>query len=78
MTVGDSPGLVIEFHGNGEKICSVTVLQAAMSNASLGISSSAWLEVMLCICSAFEYIHNSGILHNDIKASNVLLAFKIS
>lgn len=41
-----------------------------------GVRWDAWssLEVLKEVASALGYLHNSGVLHGDLKAANVLLA----
>jgi serine/threonine protein kinase len=75
ITEGKSPALIIEFHGDIAKLNSLTVSSQARCK-HLSISSSEWFEIMNCICNALAYIHQIGILHNDIKANNVLLSLK--
>ena len=70
------PGLVIEFHGDIVKMCSLTLFDAI--KRSQEISASVWLKIISCLCSAFAYVHESGILHNDIKGNNILLTLKHS
>ena len=72
---GCPPGLIIEFYGDLDKLRSLTLLQGCRDK-NLEISCSSWLDIMCCCCSALAYIHETGILHNDIKTDNVLINLK--
>ena len=58
--------LVLQFHGCGEE--SLT-LHKGIKQKLLNKTSSTFQD----ICSAVEYIHSKGFLHNDLKSNNVLL-----
>lgn len=72
---GCSPGLIIEFHGDTDKLSSLTLSQVCRDK-NLEMSCSVWLDIMFCCCSTFAYIHEAGILYNDIKTNNVLITLK--
>ena len=69
------PGIIVEFIGDATNLCSLTLCDACQQ---LKICSSDWLAIMGTCCSAFAYMHSEGILHNDIKANNVLLTLKFN
>ena len=33
----------------------------------------SWENIVYTLCSALNYLHNKSILHNDIKANNVVM-----
>ena len=64
--------LIISFHGVGGKSHSLhQVIHDA--NTSVELSQADWRKILLGLTSAVSYIHNDGILHNDIKCDNILL-----
>ena len=69
------PALIVEFIGDATNLCSLTMSDAC---PQLKICCSDWLTIMGTCCSAFAYMHSKGILHNDIKANNVLLTLKLT
>ena len=60
--------LVTQFHGEKDK--SVT-LSRAMRKAEL--SKKSWLLILKGIINGLSHIHKPAILHNDLKANNVVL-----
>ena len=62
--------LVLQYHGeeNGRNI---TIYRAARSTP--GLCDNTWREIMWRVCDAVEHIHRNGMIHNDIKASNIVL-----
>jgi len=60
--------LVTQFHGINGK--SGTLHHVAILNI---ITSPECRDIFVDICSALEYVHSRGFLHNDIKANNAVL-----
>ena len=52
--------LVLQFYGVGGK-------------PSQLLTTSNWLNTVIHLCDALKHIHDKGILHNDIKADNIVL-----
>ena len=61
--------LITQFHG--EKDRSLTLSSAVRKKAELGKPS--WLAILRDIIDGLGHIHKRGILHNDLKANNVVL-----
>lgn len=68
VTSQDPLCLVIQFHGVNDT--GINLYQAANTNT---ITSSECLDIFVEICSALKHVHSKGLLHNDIKANNVVL-----
>jgi len=60
--------LVTQFHGKKEQ--SLT-LSRAVRKKELG--NQNWLEILKGIIKGLDHTHKRGILHNDLKANNVVL-----
>ena len=60
--------LVTQFHGEKEQ--SLT-LSRAVRKKELG--NQNWLEILKGIIKGLDHTHKRGILHNDLKANNVVL-----
>ena len=60
--------LIIQFHGEKDK--SLTLSHAMRKNA---LTKPSWLRILKEIAKGLSHIHRRGILHNDLKANNVVL-----
>ena len=60
--------LVLQFYGVGGKS---TTLHQALKNRRLKKNSTA--RVFHEIAETLKYVHNKGVLHNDLKTNNVLM-----
>lgn len=60
--------LVLQFHGCGEE--SLTLHKGIKQKL---LNKTSTVGTFQDICSALEYIHSKGFLHNDLKSNNVLL-----
>lgn len=61
--------IVTEYYPNG-------TLQDTIDNArsnSLSLNFNKIIEILLYTCNAVENLHKAGVIHNDIKPSNILL-----
>lgn len=52
---------------------SLTIIRSLQST-SIHISENSWLYIIMKCCEGFHYLHSNGIVHNDIKADNILIA----
>ena len=60
--------LVLQFHSCGEE--SLTLHKGIKQKL---LNKTSTVGTFEDICSALEYIHRKGFLHNDLKSNNVLL-----
>ena len=60
--------LIIQFHSEKDK--SFTLSRAMRKNA---LTKPSWLNILKEIAKGLSHIHQRGILHNDLKANNVVL-----
>lgn len=60
--------LLLQFHGIGRES---TTLHEAVKKRRLKKNSTA--HVFYEIAETLKYMHNKGVLHNDLKTNNVLL-----
>ena len=68
------PSLVLEFLGD-KKTGEVFSLSQAIKFQIPEISRENWLEIVSDIILGVKAMHEHGLLHNDLKANNVLLQF---
>ena len=63
--------LVLTFHGiNGKPYTVCKALRTKCEDIPFEIN---WKNILLGLFSAVKYIHDKGILHNDIKSDNILI-----
>ena len=62
--------LVLQFYGVGGKPLS---LKDCFQSSSELLTTSNWLNTVIHLCDALKHVHEKGILHNDIKADNIVL-----
>ena len=69
VTKSEPLRLITKFHGRKDR--SLT-LSSAVRKKDFADKSS-WLGILRDIIKALEHIHSCGVLHNDLKANNVVL-----
>ena len=57
----------------GLNINSFTIYRALQSE-SICVSEMSCLHILMGCCKGFHYLHLTGIVHNDIKRDNILIA----
>ncbi len=60
-------GIVMEFCVNGDLKMYLT------SDTRERLSKKVKLRILKEVCLAMIYLHNSGVIHRDLKSANVLL-----
>lgn len=66
--------LVLSFHGIGGSSCTVhKALHYSLEDIGFDITRIDWKIIILGMVSALKYLHDHDILHNDIKADNILI-----
>jgi len=63
--------LVLLFHGDKETNSSNTIYSATKRKPPLEIK--AWRTIFWLTATALQHVHDCGIIHNDLKANNVVL-----
>ena len=74
VNIQGAPSLVLEFLGD-KKTGEVYSLSHAIKFQIPELSPENWLEVAVDIIQGLKAMHEHGLLHNDLKANNVLLQF---
>lgn len=67
--------LILTFHGIGSNSISLHSALVSKKELDLVISVVQWKEIVIGIIAGILYIHNSSILHNDIKEDNILIDY---
>jgi serine/threonine protein kinase len=66
--------LVLSFHGIGGSSCTIhKALHYSQKDIGFDATMIDWKVIILGMVSALKYLHDHDILHNDIKADNILL-----
>ncbi len=65
VDVGGRPGLVMEF------VQGKTLEQVIQEKSALGVDQAVNIAVQMC--DALAYAHERGVIHRDVKPSNILL-----
>ena len=64
---------VYEFHSDGDiHYISMEYVEGDSLEALAGRHHEVWLPVLLPVLDALDYAHQAGMVHRDIKLSNVL------
>jgi len=64
---------IYEFHSDGDTHCiSMEYVEGDSMAALAGRHHDAWMPVLLPVLNALDYAHQAGMVHRDIKLSNVL------
>lgn len=66
---------ILTFHGIGSNSISLHSALVSKKELDLVISVVQWKEIVIGIIAGILYIHNSSILHNDIKEDNILIDY---
>ncbi|XP_038051547.1 probable serine/threonine-protein kinase DDB_G0281745 isoform X2 [Patiria miniata] len=66
-------GLVMEFIGDHHTLKSLTLNFALEGSHRLKLAPQAWSTVALDVLDGLRCMHDSGLLHNDLKTDNILL-----
>ena len=73
---GSLPKLVSSLYSVKNR--SVTLHMLLTGKVELGpYNEKEWARILLGICNGVEAVHACGVLHNDIKADNIVLSDKI-
>ncbi|XP_071961044.1 uncharacterized protein [Antedon mediterranea] len=67
----NSTSLVLSYHGmDGQS----TTLQRILDNPRVyELSDDVWLKMAVKLCNVLQAIHDSGIIHADLKSENVII-----
>lgn len=66
--------LVLEVCGITEGIEHSFTIHRALQSKSVCVTETSWLHILMQCCKGFHYLHSTGIVHNDIKGDNILIA----
>ena len=51
-------------------------LHRTLHSRTLALKNQEWFDVILQLLEALNVLHNSGLIHQDIKGDNILLTYK--
>ena len=66
--------LVLEVCGITEGIEHSFTIHRALQSKSVCVTETSCLHILMQRCKGFNYLHCTGIVHNDIKGDNSLIA----
>ena len=71
--------LVLSFHSVNERSCTLyKVLHKDPQRLDFDVLLIDWRNILFGLVSALMYLHENNIVHNDIKADNILIESKSS
>ena len=70
---GQHRGLVMEFIGNSVTGRSLTLTDALEGPRPLHLAPSSWCRIALDVLDGLRFMHDKGLLHNDLKTENILV-----
>ena len=63
------------------EVCGITegiehsfTIHRALQSKSVCATETSWLHILMQCCKGFHYLYSTGIVHNDIKGDNILIA----
>lgn len=66
--------LVLELCGITKGLEHSLTIFRALQLTNVDITENSWLHILMKCCEGFHFLHYSGIVHNDIKGDNILIA----
>ncbi|XP_011680416.2 probable serine/threonine-protein kinase DDB_G0280461 [Strongylocentrotus purpuratus] len=76
VDIEGAPSLVLEFLGDKET-GTIYSLSQAIKFQIPALSKEHWFLVMMDIVHGLKAMHEKGLLHNDLKANNILLQWQL-
>ena len=70
---GHHRGLVMEFIGNSLTGRSLTLTDALEGARRLHLAPSSWCRIAVDVLEGLRFMHDRGLLHNDLKPDNILV-----
>ncbi|XP_054754437.2 proto-oncogene serine/threonine-protein kinase mos-like [Lytechinus pictus] len=76
VDIEGAPSLILEFLGD-KKTGTSFPLSHAIKFQIPSISKDSWFAIIMDIISGIKAMHEKGLLHNDLKANNILLQWDL-
>ena len=70
--------LVLEVCGVSERGVHPLTIFRALQSVEVCITEKSWFQILMQCCQGFYCLHSKGIVHNDIKGDNILIALSSS